>query len=131
MASMENHGKKKFIFIFITIILLSSALVSSNPLRNFIMSKMCAQNDGKWASNGNYCISRNCADNESCKPSYNNNAICKNLKIGIDRNELLFELGMPLSYDGDRYTFPGGGAEHDIIAILENEKVIQLECNNM
>jgi len=88
----------------------------------------CLDNDGKWATNGNYCIRRYCVKNKSCKPSYENNSICESLSLGVGQNELFFHLGMPESINGNLFTFTGGGGESKIKAIIKNGKVDSLQC---
>jgi hypothetical protein len=62
-------------------------------------------------------------------PSYNNKSICSTLKTGIAADELCFNLGMPLSIDGDNYTFDGGGgSDSPIKATIVNGTVKQLDC---
>ncbi len=89
----------------------------------------CLKAGHKWAVNGDFCISRDCANNGTCRASYTNNVICRGLKIGISREELFFQLGMPEGMDGEFYVFPGGGGGSTIKALIENERVRELKCS--
>jgi hypothetical protein len=100
-----------------------------DPAKRFFFLNSCLEAGGKWAGNGNYCIRRSCAEDGSCLPSYNNGGVCSSLKTGIAAGELYFHLGMPLSVDGDVYTFSGGGnSRSPIEATIVNGTVTQLNC---
>jgi len=95
---------------------------------NYTKRQLCKLSQGKWATNGHYCISKNCAKNKSCKPSYDNNEGCKRLHIGASKDEVFFQLGMPIKNSNDTYEFLGGADKKTIIATIENEKLSKLTC---
>lgn len=115
----------------ITIIFFLFTLIAASMylLQKPLLAHACTYNQGKWAKTSNSCIHRDCAKNNSCKPSYNNNDICTKLKTGIEKNELFFHLGMPIQENETTYIFQGGGGQKNIKAIIEDQKVKQLECN--
>jgi hypothetical protein len=98
------------------------------PAKKFMLQDSCLDSGGKWATNGDYCIHRQCAEDNSCKPSYGNNAICRTIKLGISKNELYFQLGMPENNKGNIYIFTGGGDESNIKAIIIDGTVSELRC---
>jgi hypothetical protein len=101
------------------------------PVKTFILQDSCLDHGGKWATNGNYCIFRECGEDGSCRPSYNNKAVCLTLESGINRETLFFHLGMPESNDGIVYTFSGGGGSGSPIkATVVNGIVSEIECGN-
>ena len=103
-------------------------IISWQPLKNFSLQDACLDQGGKWATNGGFCIYKNCAENGSCKSSYINSVMCESLPLGISKDELFFNLGMPQSSIGNIYTFSGGGTENEIkVTIIENS-VVSLQC---
>ena len=121
--------KKKLSIAFIAGCVLAVGLVVVwQPAKKLILQDSCLDSGGKWATNGNYCILRACAEDGSCKPSYNNNGVCSTLKLGISREELYFQLGMPKSNEGSVYTFTEGGAGSPIKATIINGVVSELQC---
>jgi hypothetical protein len=123
-------GRTKWIAAIVIVgIVAGTLVVFRDPGKRFFYLNSCLAAGGKWASNGNYCIRRSCADDGSCLPSYNNAGVCSTLKTGIAADELYFELGMPLSGNGDTYTFAGGGGSPSPIkATIVNGTVTQLDC---
>jgi hypothetical protein len=74
-----------------------------------------------------FVFTKNCAENSSCKPSYSNNSICEELKLGISQDELYFHLGMPESSSDNNFKFTGGGGENAINATIKSGKVVKLQ----
>ncbi|NVK31061.1 MAG: hypothetical protein HWE20_08655 [Gammaproteobacteria bacterium] len=122
-------SKSKLKLLVIIVFAISAiAVFYWQPANRLFLQGACLYSDGKWASNGDYCIHRQCARDKSCKPSYRNIAICESLQTGIAQNELYFHLGMPVLKSGDTYYFAGGGAAQSLKAVIENGVVIELDC---
>jgi len=118
---IENYHN---ISIVITLIVVTALPLS----KNYFSQKLCLFSQGKWVSNGNYCIQRDCAKDNSCLPSYNNHTICKSIQIGISENELYFNLGMPITDNNSTLTFVGGSDKPNITATIQKHKVVHLKC---
>ncbi len=114
-----------YVLIFICIAVL---VILQTPLRKFLLQDICLDSGGKWAINGDLCITKDCANDNSCRPHYNNLAVCRTLKIGISKSELFFQLGMPDSQDGNVYTFTGGPGASQIRAIIDNNIATGINC---
>ena len=113
------------VFVFLVVGVLA---VLWQPAKKFMLQDSCLDSSGKWATNGNYCIHRQCAEDNSCKPSYNNSLICRTLKVGISKNELYFQLGMPVRNKGNYYFFIGGSDDPYIKATIIDGLVSELQC---
>lgn len=121
----------KIFLAFISVSILTLAgIIGLQPAKRFFLEDRCTNNGGKWAANGNYCIQRNCAKDGNCRPSYNNNAVCSTLSVGIGQNELFFHLGMPERIDGATFVFTAGGGASQIKATIVNGVVEELDCGS-
>lgn len=110
------------LLIFVSAVYLSS---TNEPLR--IMA--CSIGGGKFSTSTKECIDKNCAETSSCQPSYGNSSACKKLKSNLNKNELYFELGMPVRSEGNTYYFHGNaGEDKQVKAIILNDEVETLEC---
>jgi len=84
----------------------------------------CTASGGAWVSANAivpYCDTAACFDGHSCRPSYRNTAICRELHPGITERELVFRLGEPVRRE-DRTLFflPSPTACDDIRARLDH-----------
>ncbi|KAF7772921.1 hypothetical protein PMAN_b0561 [Pseudoalteromonas marina] len=123
----KSYVPMKFKLALVIIFIALTALVWQ-PAKTFLLQDSCLDNGGKWASNGNFCIYQNCAETSSCKPSFRNNSICEELKLGISQNELYFHLGMPESSSDNNFIFTGGGGENAIQATIKSGNFVKLQC---
>lgn len=90
----------------------------------------CNIQNGRWASNGSYCITRDCYETNSCGEWANPGLRCAKLKKGRPIAEVYFQLGQPVSSNGTQYTWPVGKAEQGAIrAEIINGKLHAIECN--
>lgn len=119
-------NESKFMLLFLLAPICMGILIAF--LSPVLMPFKCKLSDGKWFPSASECISKACAETGRCLPSYNNNLICSSLKTGISRDELYFQLGMPISTNGNWYIFQGGAGEKNVSAIIANGKVESLAC---
>jgi hypothetical protein len=124
---MLCSSMKRLLYVLI-FICFATLVVLQTPLRKFLLQDICLDNGGKWAINGDFCITRDCANDNSCRPHYNNLAVCRTLKTGIPKSEIFFHLGMPDSQDGNVYIFTGGPNASPIKAIIDNNIAIDINC---
>ena len=90
----------------------------------------CDLQEGRWASNGSYCITRSCYKNNACGELVAPIKRCPILKAGDPISEVYFQLGNPQSINGSIYTWPVGKAESGIIeAVIFNKQLNAINCN--
>lgn len=112
-----------------TIILLA-VVISVSYLFWFHTETACNIRDGRWASNGSYCISRDCYDTNSCGSLASPIHQCSNLSEGMPISDVYFQLGEPDVIAGNMYTWhaykvnPG-----KIEATIDNGTLTSLSCN--
>ena len=123
--------KKIKLIHYIGLILLATTTALLPTAIKYYNRRVCLNSNGKWATNGEYCINQDCAKDSSCIPSYNNYDICKSLKIGISQNELYFHLGMPKVVENNNFIFLGGSDEPKINATIKNHTVVNLTCGKI
>ena len=111
--------------IAVAIIVLFLVLVGTA----FLTKPGCELHGGEWISSNNSCHSPICLMLGNCKPFYTNSMRCKEIKGEIKEKEIIFKLGNPTKVEGDIFYFMPSPTEKDIKAIIENGKVVKLECN--
>lgn len=92
----------------------------------------CNIKNGRWASNGSYCITRDCYKTNSCEKWAVPGLRCSKLETGATVSEIYFQLGEPRSINGSHYIWPIGKAESGIIkAEIINGKLHAIECHTI
>lgn len=122
-----NMNKKLLVILVLFVVLFS--VVYLKPLNKFIKISSCSLLGGKFSASTRECIYKSCAETGSCQASYGNTSVCKSLKPNLSKNELYFELGMPIRIEGDAFYFRGSAGEKtQVRAILLNGNLKTLEC---
>jgi hypothetical protein len=89
----------------------------------------CDSIEGKWASNGSYCITQQCYESGDCGNSAHPILSCKKLLVGDSIDKVYFNLGNPISIKYQKYTWQSSkGSDKLIIATIGNDKLTGLEC---
>ena len=116
--------KKKIITLSIIFILVLSSYIFISHT-----SYGCKLQNGRWASNGSYCVTRNCYSNKSCGLLANPQKNCSKLKVSDDISKVYFLLGNPESIDDKIYKwYVFKGSDKFIEVIIVKAKVEDVKC---
>jgi hypothetical protein len=106
--------------------------ISSVYLFWFHTENACDIRDGHWASNGSYCITRDCYQTNSCGRWVSIINRCSNLKVGMAISEVYFQLGQPVSVEGNNYQWHSSKADSGKVqATIVNGTLQALDCNGI
>lgn len=91
----------------------------------------CELSNGRWASNGSYCVTLNCFESGNCGNWANPSLWCNELAIGDPVEKVYFKLGNPSFIRGNNYTWQASKASTDVItAQIVNNTLSRLVCPN-
>jgi len=91
---------------------------------------LCEEFGGKWASVQGVCITRSCYKSNACGYWSNPATRCDRLKDNAPLSEIYFQLGEPDEIKGGQYLWRERKGNR-VEAVIENERLVSLECNNL
>jgi hypothetical protein len=82
----------------------------------------CLDSGGRWLAARSRCESGACIDAGTCRPSYNNTALCEALAVGTTERELILLLGQPVAQGGNELLFAPSATEPGPIRVVLDEQ---------
>jgi hypothetical protein len=121
----KNKMKIQIFYLISLPILATSLYVLANHTKHG-----CELIEGKWASNGSYCVTKSCYVNGNCGVWVAPQHWCAKVMEGASISEIYFYLGNPLEINGNIFKWRSSkGSPGFIEAILINDKVVKINCN--